>query len=166
MATKVLVLGGGSGGLVAANKVKRLLGREVEVTLVDKNAYHEFMPAYPWVAFGMREPEQVRRPLANLEKEEDPHGDGEDGELKGNGDEGRPAQKGLAPGVVGIFLFLLYINGLPLAAHPAVRAKEYVRVLMDEYGIFVYATDPRFDLESTKALLRELGAEVEEVRRD
>lgn len=68
MATKVLVLGGGSGGLVAANKVKRLLGREVEVTLVDKNAYHEFMPAYPWVAFGMREPEQVRRPLANLEK--------------------------------------------------------------------------------------------------
>lgn len=67
---------------------------------------------------------------------------------------------------VGIFLFLLYINGLPLAAHPAVRAKEYVRVLLDEYGVFVYATDPRFDLESTKALLRELGAEVEEVRRD
>ncbi|GAA6755381.1 FAD/NAD(P)-binding oxidoreductase [Thermus thalpophilus] len=68
MATKVLVLGGGSGGLVAANKVKKLLGREVEVTLVDKSAYHEFMPAYPWVAFGMREPEEVRRPLANLEK--------------------------------------------------------------------------------------------------
>ena len=53
MATKVLVLGGGSGGLVAANKVKRLLGREVEVTLVDKNAYHEFMPAYPWAAWGL-----------------------------------------------------------------------------------------------------------------
>ncbi|MDM7323635.1 MAG: hypothetical protein P3W93_001330, partial [Thermus sp.] len=35
---------------------------------VDKSAYHNFMPAYPWVAFGMREPEQVRRPLANLEK--------------------------------------------------------------------------------------------------
>lgn len=58
------------------------------------------------------------------------------------------------------------MNGLPLAAHPAVKAKEYVRVLLDEYGVFVYATDPRFDLESTKALLRELGAEVEEVRRD
>ncbi|MEZ0349136.1 MAG: FAD-dependent oxidoreductase [Thermus sp.] len=68
MAARVLVLGGGSGGLVAANKVKKLLGREVEVTLVDKSAYHEFMPAYPWVAFGMREPEEVRRPLANLEK--------------------------------------------------------------------------------------------------
>ncbi len=68
MPTKVLVLGGGSGGLVAANKVKRLLGPRVEVTLVDKNPYHEFMPAYPWVAFGMREPEEIRRPLARLEK--------------------------------------------------------------------------------------------------
>ncbi|WP_038055593.1 DUF3341 domain-containing protein [Thermus amyloliquefaciens] len=66
---------------------------------------------------------------------------------------------------VGIFLFLLYMNGLPLAAHPAVQAKEYVRVLLDEYGIFVYASDPKFDLEGTKALLWELGAEVEEVRR-
>ena len=43
--TRVLVLGGGSGGLVAANKVKRLLGKEVEVTLVDRNTHHEFMPA-------------------------------------------------------------------------------------------------------------------------
>lgn len=68
MATKVLVLGGGSGGLVAANKVKKLLGDRVEVTLVDRNTHHEFMPAYPWVALGMREPEQIRRPLANLEK--------------------------------------------------------------------------------------------------
>jgi sulfide:quinone oxidoreductase len=49
MATNVLVLGGGSGGLVAANKVKKLLGDRVEVTLVDKNGHHEFMPAYPWV---------------------------------------------------------------------------------------------------------------------
>lgn len=68
MATKVLVLGGGSGGLVAANKVKKLLGDLVEVTLVDRNTYHEFMPAYPWVAFGLREPDQIRRPLALLEK--------------------------------------------------------------------------------------------------
>nr|BAL57665.1 hypothetical conserved protein [uncultured Deinococcota bacterium] len=67
---------------------------------------------------------------------------------------------------VGIFLFLLYVNGLPLAAHPAVKAKEYVRVLLDEYGVFLYASDPRFDLEATRALLLSLGAEVEEVRRD
>ncbi len=67
---------------------------------------------------------------------------------------------------VGIFLFLLYNNGLPLSWHPAVQAREYVRVLLDEYGVFVYASDPRFDLEGTKGLLARLGAEVEEVRRD
>ncbi|WP_337845394.1 DUF3341 domain-containing protein [Thermus sp.] len=67
---------------------------------------------------------------------------------------------------VGIFLVLLYLNGLPLADHPAVRAKAYPRVLLDEYGIFVYASDPRFDLERTRAELLALGAEVEEVRRD
>jgi hypothetical protein len=66
---------------------------------------------------------------------------------------------------VGIFLYLLYQNGLPLADHPAVRAKDYVRVLLDEYGLFVYASDPRSDLEATRALLQALGAEVEEVRR-
>lgn len=67
---------------------------------------------------------------------------------------------------VGIFLYLLYVNGLPLSWHPAVGAREYVRVLLDQYGVFVYATDPRFDLEATRALLQGLGAEVEEVRRD
>ncbi len=67
---------------------------------------------------------------------------------------------------VGIFLYLLYVNGLPLSAHPAVRARAYARVLLDEYGVFVYASDPRFDLEATRGLLEGLGAEVEEVRRD
>lgn len=66
---------------------------------------------------------------------------------------------------VGIFLVLLYLNGLPLAAHPAVLARGYARVLVDGYGVFVYASDPRFDLEATRALLESLGAEVEEVRR-
>ncbi len=68
MAVKVLVLGGGSGGLVAANKVKKLLGNEAEVTLIDRSDYHYFLPGLPWVAFGMREIDDVRRPLARLEK--------------------------------------------------------------------------------------------------
>ncbi len=68
MAVKVLVLGGGSGGLVAANKVKRLMREEAEVTLIDKSDYHYFMPGFPWVAFGMRELDDVRRPLQLLEK--------------------------------------------------------------------------------------------------
>jgi len=68
MAVKVLVLGGGSGGLVAANKVKRLMRDHAEVTLIDRGDYHYFMPGFPWVAFGMRELDDVRRPLQLLEK--------------------------------------------------------------------------------------------------
>ncbi len=68
MAVKVLVLGGGSGGLVAANKVKRLMREQAEVTLIDRSDYHYFMPGFPWVAFGMRELDDIRRPLQLLEK--------------------------------------------------------------------------------------------------
>ncbi len=70
MGAKVLILGGGSGGLVAANKLAKALRREGdhEITLVDRSPYHYFMPSFPWVALGFKEPEEVRRPLKNLEK--------------------------------------------------------------------------------------------------
>ncbi len=72
MGAKVLILGGGSGGLVAANKLAKALrldrGSDHEVTLVDRSPYHYFMPSFPWVALGFKEPEEVRRPLKNLEK--------------------------------------------------------------------------------------------------
>ncbi len=68
MAVNVLILGGGSGGLVAANKIKKLLGNQVEVTLIDRSEYHYFLPGLPWVALGMRELDDIRRPLSRLEK--------------------------------------------------------------------------------------------------
>lgn len=68
MAIKVLVLGGGSGGLVAANKIKQLLREDVDVILIDRSPYHYFMPGFLWLAFGMREADEVRRPLQSLEK--------------------------------------------------------------------------------------------------
>ncbi len=68
MAAKILILGGGSGGLVAANALARTLNGSGEITLIDRNPYHEFMPSYPWVAFGFKEPDQIRRPLKLLEK--------------------------------------------------------------------------------------------------
>ncbi|TBH20752.1 DUF3341 domain-containing protein [Thermus thermamylovorans] len=64
---------------------------------------------------------------------------------------------------LGIFLLLLYMTGLPRAAHPAVLARGYPGVLVDRYGIFVYVTDPRFHPTATRSLLESLGAQVEEV---
>ena len=67
--TRILILGGGSGGVVAANRlVKNLKGEEVEITLVDRSPYHYFMPSFPWVALGYKELDQVRRPLKNLKR--------------------------------------------------------------------------------------------------
>ena len=43
---RVLILGGGPGGVVAANNiVRRLKGDDVEVLLVDKTGYHVFQPS-------------------------------------------------------------------------------------------------------------------------
>ncbi|MDG6994567.1 MAG: NAD(P)/FAD-dependent oxidoreductase [Nitrososphaerota archaeon] len=68
MATKVLVLGGGAGGAVAANRLTKWGKGEIEVTVVDQNTFHEFRPSYLWVSTGYREPEEARRPLSLLEK--------------------------------------------------------------------------------------------------
>ncbi len=68
MKTKILILGGGSGGLVSANKLAKILKDKAEIILVDKNPYHEFMPSYPWVALGFKEPDEIRRPLNLLER--------------------------------------------------------------------------------------------------
>ncbi len=68
MKPRILILGGGSGGLVSANKLAKIFKDKAEITLVDRNPYHEFMPSYPWVALGYKEPDDIRRPLNLLER--------------------------------------------------------------------------------------------------
>ncbi|HEV2387916.1 MAG TPA: FAD/NAD(P)-binding oxidoreductase [Candidatus Acidoferrales bacterium] len=67
MAAKtIVVLGGGVGGLLAANKLRKSLPREHRIVLIERNAEHAFAPSFLWVMTGNREPGQVRRPLAHL----------------------------------------------------------------------------------------------------
>ncbi len=66
---RVVVLGGGSGGAVAAKRLARWSREgEVEVVLIDRSPWHEYRPSYLWVMSGRRTPEQVRRPLSILEE--------------------------------------------------------------------------------------------------
>ena len=64
---RVVILGGGTGGAVAARRFGQWAREgEVEVVLVDRSPYHEYRPSYLWVMTGKREPDDVRRPLQLL----------------------------------------------------------------------------------------------------
>jgi sulfide:quinone oxidoreductase len=49
---RVVILGGGVGGTLAANLLDRELGRDVEVTVVDPTGMHVYQPGFLYVAFG------------------------------------------------------------------------------------------------------------------
>lgn len=66
MGKTVLVLGGGIGGVVAASRLRKLLGREHRVVLVERETDHLFQPSLLWLMLGWRTPDQIRRPIARL----------------------------------------------------------------------------------------------------
>jgi sulfide:quinone oxidoreductase len=55
----ILILGGGVGGLVTANELRRMLPREHRIVLVEKNAQHAFAPSFLWLMTGDRQPGQI-----------------------------------------------------------------------------------------------------------
>jgi len=65
---RFLVLGGGIGGLVAANELRRQLGQEHEVALVDRRDRHLWQSSMPWVMIGTRTESQITRRLTLLNK--------------------------------------------------------------------------------------------------
>ncbi|MBI4526207.1 MAG: NAD(P)/FAD-dependent oxidoreductase [Deltaproteobacteria bacterium] len=65
---RIIILGGGCGGVVAATNLGRLLGARHEVILVDRRSHHVFMPAFLFVMVGRRQPEDISRSLSHLAK--------------------------------------------------------------------------------------------------
>lgn len=61
-----LVLGGGVGGVAAANRLRRRLPRGHRVVLVDQARDHLFQPSLLWLAVGDRRPDAIQRPLEHL----------------------------------------------------------------------------------------------------
>ena len=64
----ILILGGGIGGVVAANRLRKRLGRQHRVVLVDREPSFTLAASFLWVMTGDRRPDQVARPLAGLER--------------------------------------------------------------------------------------------------
>jgi len=65
---KVVVLGGGSGGIVAASHLGETIGRDHDVVLIDQRPQHIFQSSYLWMATGKREPSDILRPMAAVGK--------------------------------------------------------------------------------------------------
>ena len=64
----IVVLGGGVGGPVAANRLRKSLHREHRVVLVDHNVWHSFAPAYTAVMLGQKVAGQISRDLRRLNR--------------------------------------------------------------------------------------------------
>lgn len=63
---RILILGGGIGGQVAANRLRGLLDRHHEITLIDKNESFAFAPSFLWLMTGDRMPEEITRKINQL----------------------------------------------------------------------------------------------------
>lgn len=68
MVERVVVLGGGIGGVTFATELKRRTKDRVAIALVDRREQFLFPPSLPWVAMGTRTPDQVQQRFARLDR--------------------------------------------------------------------------------------------------
>ncbi len=56
---RIVVLGGSFGGLTAAFELKRLLGKQAEITVISDDDRFVFLPSLPWLIMGWRKPQDI-----------------------------------------------------------------------------------------------------------
>jgi len=60
---RIMILGGGTGGTIAANRLRRVYGTsEAEIVVVDQDDEHVYQPGLLFVPFGLAEPSRLVRP--------------------------------------------------------------------------------------------------------
>jgi len=64
MRKRVVILGGGTGGTLAANRLRRELPDDVTITVVDRDDDHLYQPGLLFVPFGLAQPEGIVRSRA------------------------------------------------------------------------------------------------------
>jgi sulfide:quinone oxidoreductase len=63
MAKKIVILGGGTGGTLMANRLRKLYDQgELEIAVVDKDDRHVYQPGLLFVPFGLAKPDEIVRP--------------------------------------------------------------------------------------------------------
>lgn len=62
-AHRVVVLGGGTGGTLVANRLRRMFDAgEASIAVVDQDGSHVYQPGLLFVPFGLAHPEEIVRP--------------------------------------------------------------------------------------------------------
>jgi sulfide:quinone oxidoreductase len=59
---RVVILGGGTGGTLTANRLRKRLGGTASITVVDADDRHVYQPGLLFVPFGLAQPEDIVRP--------------------------------------------------------------------------------------------------------
>ena len=63
MTHRIVILGGGTGGTLTANRLRRLYDQgDTEITVVDQDDRHVYQPGLLFVPFGLARPEEIVRP--------------------------------------------------------------------------------------------------------
>ena len=58
---KLLILGGGTAGTMAANKLRKALPRDWSITVIDADDNHRYQPGYLFLPFGTYKPQQITK---------------------------------------------------------------------------------------------------------
>src|SRR5579864_400194 len=61
MRHRIVILGGGTGGTLAANRLDRLYGEQAEILVVDRDDRHPYQPGFLFVPFGEADPRHLIR---------------------------------------------------------------------------------------------------------
>ena len=59
---RIVILGGGTGGTLLANRLARGFGDDAQITVIDRDDNHVYQPGLLFVPFGLVEPEEIVRP--------------------------------------------------------------------------------------------------------
>ncbi len=61
MPHRIVILGGGTGGTLLANRLRRLYGDRAEIVVVDRDDRHVYQPGLLFVPFGLADPAEIVR---------------------------------------------------------------------------------------------------------